>query len=120
MVCQQYLPELCATPALLHNAIFFLHPIKHISHFEETPKEIINSIAIVLEKTLKILKKKLNNPDFNLFIHTAPTVEENKYNCYHWHIEIIPKISISAGFELSTGIEITVIDPNEAIKFLKS
>ena len=95
-------------------------PIKHISHFEETPKEIINSIAIVLEKTLKILKKKLNNPDFNLFIHTAPTVEENKYNCYHWHIEIIPKISISAGFELSTGIEITVIDPNEAIKFLKS
>jgi len=95
-------------------------PIKHISHFEETPKEIINSTAIVLEKTLKILKKKLNNPDFNLFIHTAPTVEENKYNCYHWHIEIIPKISISAGFELSTGIEITTIDPDEGVKFLKS
>ncbi len=95
-------------------------PLSHISHFEETPKNIINSVAVVLEKTLKILKQKLNNPDFNLFIHTAPTTEKNKYNCYHWHIEIIPKISISAGFELSTGIEITTINPDEGIKFLKS
>jgi len=95
-------------------------PLKHLSYFEETPTKIIMEIADVLRKTLKILKTKLKDPDYNLFIHTAPTVEKRKYKHYHWHLEIIPKISISAGFELSTGIEITTIDPDEGVQYLKN
>jgi UDPglucose--hexose-1-phosphate uridylyltransferase len=95
-------------------------PLKHLPYFEETPNSILFDIAKVLKYSLSCLKKKLNDPDYNLFIHTAPTIEKRKYHCYHWHIEIIPKINISAGFELSTGIEITTVDPDEGIKYLKS
>ncbi|MDD3614209.1 MAG: DUF4921 family protein [Candidatus Pacebacteria bacterium] len=95
-------------------------PFEHNPYFEDTPPLVIEALADVLGKSLQILKKKLDDPDFNLFIHTAPTFGKNQYKYYHWHIEIIPKISISAGFELSTGIEITSIDPDEGVKYLKS
>lgn len=95
-------------------------PFKHLPYFEETPQRILSDVADALKSSLSKLKKKLNDPDYNLFIHTAPTVEKRKYYCYHWYIDIIPKINISAGFELSTGIEITTIDPDEGTKYLKS
>lgn len=95
-------------------------PLNHMPYFEDTPPSMLNEVAEVLRKSLQILKKKLDDPDYNFFIHTAPTFKKNSYQYYHWHIEIVPKISISAGFELSTGIEITAIDPDEGIRYLKS
>lgn len=93
--------------------------LKHLPYFEETPSKILMDIAEILRKSLQIFKNRLNDPDYNLFIHTAPTIDKRKYHCYHWHMEIIPKINISAGFELSTGIEITTVDPDEGVRYLK-
>jgi UDPglucose--hexose-1-phosphate uridylyltransferase len=39
---------------------------------------------------------------------------------YHWHIEILPKLSIWAAFELGTGVMITVARPEDAAAFLKA
>jgi len=97
-----------------------IFPKKHISYFEQTSSQLTKSIAAALKASLTLLKNKLDDPDLNFFIHTAPVGDKNKHRHYHWHIEIIPKISVSAGFELSTGIEITIIDPDEGAKFLKS
>lgn len=94
-------------------------PRKHFSFFEDTPKEVLKSIVDALQTALRKIEKKLFDPDYNFFIHTAPVLNKNKFKHYHWHIEIQPKISISAGFELGTGIEITVVDPDEAAKILK-
>ena len=73
-----------------------------------------------MQKSLLKIEKKLGDPDYNFFIHTAPLAGRKEYKHYHWHIEIQPKISISAGFELGTGIEITVVDPDMAARILKS
>ena len=73
----------------------------------------------VLQKALQKMEKKLHDPDYNFFIHTAPLQNKNQHKHYHWHIEILPKFSISAGFEQGTGIEITAIDPDHAVKILK-
>jgi len=72
-----------------------------------------------LQAALKKVERRLKDPDYNFFIHTSPVKNKKKYGHYHWHIEILPKISISAGFELGTGIEITAVDPDEAAKILK-
>lgn len=95
-------------------------PKKHFSYFEDTPESAMKLIVSALQGALKIIDKKLHNPDYNFFIHTAPILNKDKHSHYHWHIEVQPKISISAGFELGTGIEITVVDPDEAAKILKS
>jgi len=94
-------------------------PKKHLPCFENTSNEDLSWMVEALQKSLIKIEKRLKDPDYNFFIHTAPILEKNKYKNYHWHIEIQPKISISAGFELGTGIEITVINPDEAAKILK-
>jgi UDPglucose--hexose-1-phosphate uridylyltransferase len=95
-----------------------IFPKQHSSYFESAGEAEIKSVAEVLKATLQMIKKRLHDPDYNFFIHTAPILEKQRYGHYHWHIEVEPKISTPAGFELSTGIEINVIDPDTAAAIL--
>src|SRR3989344_2484586 len=94
-------------------------PKKHFPYFEDTPVKDLKKVVEALQIALMRIEKKLSDPDYNFFIHTAPLKDKAAHKHYHWHIEIVPKISISAGFELGTGIEITLVDPNEAAKILR-
>lgn len=94
-------------------------PRHHAPYVEDTPDAVMGDMADALQHILKKFEKNLYDPDYNFFIHTAPLQQKDSYSHYHWHIEVLPKISISAGFELSTGIEITVVDPDEAAKILR-
>ncbi len=96
-----------------------IFPKKHMPFFEDTPIYTMDYVAEALQKILAHLGKALNNPGYNFFIHTAPIKKKNKNKHYHWHIEVHPKITTPAGFELGTGIEINVIDPDEAARFIK-
>ena len=96
-----------------------IFPKKHLSCFEDSADVDLKYVSEALRTALMKIEKKLKDPDYNFFIHTAPIFNKNKYHYYHWHIEIQPKISISAGFELGTGIEITPVDPDEAAKILR-
>ncbi len=94
-------------------------PKSHIPFFEETPESILLCVSEALQKVLRGFEKALNSPDYNFFIHTAPAKNKKSYTHFHWHIEILPKFNISAGFELSTGIEVNVVPPEDAAKFLR-
>ena len=83
------------------------------------------NLAKIMKLALSKLKKGLNDPPYNYVIHTAPfrrekigywkTVEQD----FHWHIEILPHTATWAGFELSTGIEISTIEPERAAEELR-
>ncbi len=94
------------------------------AHFEKMPDEFDKYLAEALIAVLAKVKKALGNPPYNFFIHTAPAKESkfeaNFHEFYHWHIEILPKLSISAGFELGTGIDINVVDPDWAAQELRN
>jgi len=94
-------------------------PKKHFPSFRNTPKKDLEGVVEALQKALLKIEGRLHDPDYNFFIHTAPVKDEIKYPFYHWHIEVQPKISISAGFELATGVEITIVNPNDAAKILR-
>jgi UDPglucose--hexose-1-phosphate uridylyltransferase len=51
-------------------------------------------------------------------LHTNPSSEEDE-TFYHWHIEIIPKLTKVAGFEWGTGFYINPTPPEEAAKYLR-
>ncbi len=95
-----------------------IFPKKHVSHFDHFSSDHHGALADALRYSLKTLHKTLRNPPYNFFIHTAP-VDHQEYPHYHWHIEILPKTSIWAGFELGTGIEISTIKPENAAEFLR-
>ncbi len=96
-----------------------IFPKTHLPFFEDTPSSVMDCIVEALQSVLKLLEKSLKDPDYNFFIHTAPIKDKSKYKHYHWHIEVQPKINIPAGFELGTGIEINVVDPDEAARIIK-
>ncbi|MCL5017556.1 MAG: DUF4921 family protein [Patescibacteria group bacterium] len=94
-------------------------PKKHLPYFEETSDTDMSFVVEALWFSLKKLSKNLKDPDYNFFIHTAPVKNKIRYGHYHWHIEIIPKTTIRAGFELGTGVEINIVNPDDAAKILK-
>ncbi len=97
-----------------------IYPKNHSPFFEDADFEETKSVAENLKRGLMILRDKVSDPDLNFFIHTTPVCDKKKSRDFHWHIEIIPRVCISAGFEIDTGIEITPMDPDEGAAFLKS
>ena len=62
--------------------------------------------------------KVLEHPAYNFMIHSAP-LQDPDCRYYHWHIEMIPKLTKVAGFEWGTGFYINPTPPEEAAKFLR-
>jgi UDPglucose--hexose-1-phosphate uridylyltransferase len=93
-------------------------PKKHESQFEETTKASMASLASAMHEILHMLDKTLDNPPLNFYIHTLPTIFENSAS-YHWHLEIVPRVSNYGGFELGSGVIINVMSPEEATAYLK-
>jgi len=95
-----------------------IYPKEHQSYFEKMTKEEKYLLADALQKALSKIYKGLKDPAYNFYIHTAP-VDEGSYDNYHWHINILPKTAVWAGFELAAGIEISTIEPEKAAEFLR-
>ena len=96
-----------------------IFPKKHSAYFEETPDSELGSFAEAMKFALFSIYKKLKDPAFNFFIHTAPTNKNSDYSHYHWHMEILPKFGIIGSVELGTGLNIISLSPEEAAEFLK-
>lgn len=93
-------------------------PRRHRSHFEATDGQELSNLAWVLKSTLRKLEKVLERPPYNIVIHTAP-LQDAASAYYHWHIEIIPKLTRVAGFEWGTGFYINPTPPEESAQFLR-
>ncbi|MFA5063447.1 MAG: galactose-1-phosphate uridylyltransferase [Candidatus Omnitrophota bacterium] len=100
-------------------------PKKHCADFTFQDPESLRYLSKVMKIVLSKLKKGLNDPPYNYVIHTAPfrrqkagywkTVDQD----YHWHIEIMPRLTRVAGFEWGTGFYICPLPPENAAAFLR-
>jgi UDPglucose--hexose-1-phosphate uridylyltransferase len=78
----------------------------------------IKSLAQILKDTLHLLDQALDSPPFNFYIHTSPILGDYG-KAYHWHIEILPRLTKFAGFELGTGIFVNPVPPEDAAALLR-
>lgn len=102
-------------------------PKKHHCDFAKGVMGTIHSLAKTLKEVLLRLKIGLDDPSYNYVIHSAPfrrqsskgpqwkTIEDD----YHWHIEVMPRITHVAGFEKGTGFYICPIPPENTAEFLR-
>ncbi|MFA5035228.1 MAG: galactose-1-phosphate uridylyltransferase [Candidatus Margulisiibacteriota bacterium] len=96
-----------------------VYPKKHASSFDSILTSDAKELAYVMRTVLKKLYISLNNPDYNFVINSAPCHEKD-VEYYHWNIQILPRVSAMAGFELGSGIYINTVIPEEAAKYLRS
>jgi UDPglucose--hexose-1-phosphate uridylyltransferase len=101
----------------------WIMPRRHAASFADLESAEKPALAEALQSTLRAFAEGLNDPPFNYYIHSAVTrdnvVDAQLADVYHWHLEIVPKLSIAAGFELGTGIWINVVKPEESAAFLR-
>jgi UDPglucose--hexose-1-phosphate uridylyltransferase len=93
-------------------------PKAHSSHFENIPKPGVDDLGSVLRQILNKLEQALDSPAYNYIIHTAP-FDHQELPHYHWHIEIIPRLTKVAGFEWGSGFYINPVPPEDAAAFLR-
>jgi UDPglucose--hexose-1-phosphate uridylyltransferase len=93
-------------------------PKKHHSHFEHMEPFEYEQAAEILSDTLRRINQVLNNPPYNYIIHTSSFSDTEK-DYYHWHFEIMPKLTKVAGFEWGTGFYINPTPPEEAAGYLR-
>jgi UDPglucose--hexose-1-phosphate uridylyltransferase len=96
----------------------WLLPKRHQASYEDTPRHELASLARLLADILRRMNKALRCPPYNLLIHSAPLAEPAA-EFYHWHVEIIPKLTKVAGFEWATGFYLNPTSPEEAAQVLR-
>ncbi|MEM7817162.1 MAG: galactose-1-phosphate uridylyltransferase [Candidatus Aenigmatarchaeota archaeon] len=93
-------------------------PKEHLVDFGEISDAHLYSLAKILKDVLSRLKKVLGEHPYNYIIHTSPVNTETHFS-YHWHIEIMPKLTRVAGFEWGSGFYLVFTPPELAAKYLK-
>ena len=72
--------------------------------------------ARLLHDGLTRLRKVLGGPPpLNLWVRTAPRGAES----FHWHIDVVPRLTELAGFELGTGVNVNIVAPERAAAELR-
>ena len=98
----------------------WLIPKRHRSRFEEATPGEFTSLAYMLKELLQRMNATLLTPPYNLIVHSAPLHEEaGASDFYHWHVEVMPKLTRVAGFEWGTGFYINPTGPEEAAEVLR-
>jgi UDPglucose--hexose-1-phosphate uridylyltransferase len=96
----------------------WLLPKRHRARFEEATQDEFASLARMLKDTLLRMNATLLSPPYNLIVHSAP-LQEDATEFYHWHVEVMPKLTRVAGFEWGTGFYINPTGPEEAADVLR-
>jgi UDPglucose--hexose-1-phosphate uridylyltransferase len=106
----------------------WIFPKQHHHDFALSSDDELRGLAVILREFLRRMRTVLDDPPYNLVLHTAPnphprpgqpdfwsTIEHD----YHWHLEAVPRITRAAGFEWGSGYTINSTSPEEAASLLK-
>jgi UDPglucose--hexose-1-phosphate uridylyltransferase len=94
-------------------------PKRHISTYPELSQDEIYDLAGLMKTVLLKINIGLGDPDFNYVIRSLPgTPRTNAF--FHCYISIIPRVTMSAGFELGSGMYINTALPEKSADFLRN
>ncbi len=94
-------------------------PTVHRAAFEESGVDELRNLAELLSGFLRRMNNVLGDPPFNFMLHTAP-LRGSELESFHWHLEVIPKLTRVAGFEWGSGFFINPLPPEDAAAALRA
>jgi UDPglucose--hexose-1-phosphate uridylyltransferase len=92
-------------------------PKNHEARFEHITEDEIKDLAQIMHRLMNKMTEVLKDPPYNYIVHTAPLHENPAH--FHWHIEIMPKLTQLAGFEWGSGFYINPTPPEDAARELR-
>lgn len=94
----------------------WLLPRRHSSSFNTLSANALPLLAELLQSVLKAMNTALDHPPYNLILHSLP---QGGKESYHWHIEILPRLTMQAGFDWGSGFYVNPTPPEDAARFLR-
>ena len=89
-------------------------------YFSTISKGQIKDLAKIIRRVIRRIKLHLGDVNYNMVLHTAPVNTSNRIDdIFHWHLELMPKLTKIAGFEWGTGYYINPVFPEDAAKMLR-
>jgi UDPglucose--hexose-1-phosphate uridylyltransferase len=93
-------------------------PKQHNSRYQDIDRQGAEGLARCLKTVLLKIETVLDMPPYNYMIHTTP-FDLGSVDHYHWHVEIIPRLTKVAGFEWGTGFYINPVPPEVSAEHLR-
>ena len=97
----------------------WIMPKTHAADFGQISDGQVKDLATIMQQALQRVKKALHDPSYNFLIHTSPVADHIREE-YHWHIEMMPRLTRVAGFEWGSGFYINPTPPELAAKHLRA
>ena len=93
-------------------------PRNHRADFGSVSDEEKEDLSRILGRTLHVLSRALEDPDYNYVIQSAARYRAGEPQL-HWLLRIRPRLTTRAGFEIGSGMNINPSIPEEDASFLK-
>lgn len=98
----------------------WIMPKKHSCYFCHVQPEDLPDFAAILKETITRLKRVFPTVSYNFIIHSSPVNGSDEgVEGYHWHVELMPKLTRVAGFEWGSGFYLVSTPPELAAQYLK-
>lgn len=86
--------------------------------FDLADPACLPGLGRTLREVLQRLQIALGDPAYNLTFFGAPRRHADEPD-FVWHIDIVPRLEIQAGFELATGMAVNSVLPEDAAEALR-
>jgi len=90
-------------------------PRTHEFRYEKC--ENLPELAELMTSVMNRYRERLGDPPLNYWIHNYPLHGESRP--FHWHIEIMPRLTMAGGLELGAGVWVNTISPEDAAAQLR-
>lgn len=94
-------------------------PRRPLARFEDSEDRELAETAELIRDLIGRIERVVGQAAYNYFLHSLPfdgAVTEH----YHWHVELVPRLTKTAGFEWSTGCFINPVPPEWAAEQLRA
>ena len=101
-------------------------PKVHQPRFESINTKELQSLSKHIKTVMTAINSILGKPPINYIVHSAPFADcdihefENSHTFFHWHIELLPKLTRIAGFEWGSGFYINPVSPEDAASHIRA
>jgi len=80
------------------------------SGFANAPDDDIGAIATAVRDALHLLDATLGDVPYNVVVRSAPA---------DWWVDVLPRLTVQAGFEIGTGVFVNPVPPGDAAAALR-
>lgn len=94
-------------------------PLAAQASFEATQDGELGELSRLARDVIGRIERAGGKSAYNCVLHTLP-FDTPPHDHYHWHIEIIPRLTKVAGFEWGTGCFINPLPPEAATAHLRA